>query len=50
MLAVAELAPHVGLQTACRAFALNRGCQQAPNIDQVQASNIDQGVRVRNAS
>jgi putative transposase len=25
MLAVAELAPHVGLKAACRAFALNRG-------------------------
>jgi putative transposase len=25
MLAVAELAPHVGLRSACRAFALNRG-------------------------
>ena len=25
MLAVAELAPHIGLQGACRAFALNRG-------------------------
>src|ERR1035437_1086584 len=25
MLAVAELAPHVGLSSACQAFALNRG-------------------------
>ena len=25
MLAVAELAPHVGLRSACQAFALNRG-------------------------
>jgi putative transposase len=25
MLAVAELAPHIGLKAACRAFALNRG-------------------------
>ena len=25
MLAVAELAPHVGLKSACQAFALNRG-------------------------
>jgi hypothetical protein len=25
MLAVAELAPHIGLRSACQAFALNRG-------------------------
>jgi hypothetical protein len=25
MLAVAALAPHIGLKRACRAFALNRG-------------------------
>jgi putative transposase len=25
MLAVAELAPHIGMRSACRAFALNRG-------------------------
>ena len=25
MLAVAELAAHIGLRNACRAFALNRG-------------------------
>jgi hypothetical protein len=25
MLAVAELTPHVGLRSACQAFALNRG-------------------------